>query len=223
MARPKVKIPDRLKGERAKAYSAFCDYCRMGIGRSLRKLGDEYRARGGAKSGTEIPTQRGSTLGRWSSRYAWQDRVEEYDLLMQEARQADIEKEALTGLATPKNRIHELKKLANDLARMIYTEDDGFEISHPGRRPFLWVRDTKMMGSGPLAYPVDLYRYNSPLIGDFRGLLDDIAHEVGGRRQVIDISTEQKISLSDALGELENLTPEELAARYRDIAHQRAD
>ena len=218
---PKVRMPVRLKGERAKAYGAFCDYCQMGDGRSLRKLCDEYRGRSDGKPGAEIPTQGGATLERWSSRFGWQERVEEYDLSMREARQADIEKEALTGLATTKNRIHELKKLANDISRMICAEDHDFDISHPGHRPFLWLKEVKVIGSGPLAYPANVYRYNSAIIGDYRGLLDDLARETGGRKHLVDVtSADNRITLAGARTELENLSLDDLAARYRDITHQ---
>ena len=220
MARPKVKIPVRLKGERAKSYNAFCDYCLLGATRSLKKLCDEYRRQRDCDSAVEIPTQRGRTLDTWSSRFGWQERVEEYDLAMREINQEGMEKEVFNGAAKPANRIHELKKLANDLSRMIYTEDDDFEISHPGHRPFLWLKETKVIGSGPLAYPANVYRYNSAIIGDYRGLLDDFARETGGRKHLVDItSADNRITLAGAREELENLSLDDLAARYRELTN----
>lgn len=192
----------------------------MGAGRSLRKLHEHYKGQIRSGSGTNIPTQYLSTLSRWSSRNSWQTRAAEYDLAMRKAGQSLIEEEAFTGAAKPANRIQRLKKIFEDLSRMIYEENEDFEINHPGRRPFLWLKEVKIVGSGVNAREIAVYRYNGSIISDFRGLLDDIAREVGGRRQAIDISTEKKIALSDALEELENLTPEELARRYRDITNR---
>jgi len=216
----RVQIPSRLKGERSRAYAAFSDYCLLGATRSLKKLCVEYRRQRDCDSAVEIPTQRGRTLDTWSSRFGWQERVEEYDLAMREINQEGLEKEVFDGAAKPANRIHELKKLANDLSRMIYTEDDDFEISHPGHRPFLWLKETKVIGSGPLAYPMNVYRYNSAIIGDYRGLLDDLARETGGRKHLVDVtSANHGITLASARAELENLSLDDLAARYRDITN----
>ncbi len=64
-------------GETKKAYQAFIDYALMGPGRSLRQLHARYRAQNGIEPGTEKPpTRRLSTLGEWSSKYAWQKRIE---------------------------------------------------------------------------------------------------------------------------------------------------
>ena len=221
MTTPKVKIPDRLKGEWLKAYSAFGDYCQMGVSRSLRKLHEHYKGQIRSGSGTNIPTQYLSTLSRWSSRNSWQERVEEYDLAMRTISQESLEKEVFDGAAKPANRIHKLKKLTEDIGRMIYATDDEFEADHPGHRPFLWLKESKIIGSGVAAREITNYRYNSAIIGDFRGLLDDLARETGGRKQLVDItSADNRITLAGAREELENLSLEDLAARYRDITHQ---
>lgn len=221
MTTPRVKIPERLKGERGKAYNAFCDYCQMGVGRSLRKLHENYVVRLRDKGGTDLPTKHTTTLGRWSSRYAWQERAAEYDLAMCEVSQAGIEKEALTGVARPANRIQRLKKIFEDLSHMIYEENEDFEINHPGRRPFLWLKEVKIIGSGVAAREITTYRYNTAIVGDFRGLLDDLSKETGGRRAQLDVtSAGQGITLVAAREELKNLSVEELGAHYRNITQQ---
>ena len=219
MINPRVKIPDRRKGEWLRAYTAFGDYCQAGATRSLRKLHEHYKGQIRSGSGTNIPTQYLSTLSRWSSKNSWQARVETYDLAMRSAAQEGIEEAAFTGPARPGIRINKLKNLAADLARMLYLTDDEFESDHPGNRPFLWVKEIKIIGSGVLAREVATYRYNSSLVNDYRGLLDDLARETGGRKQLMDITNrEKKITLAEAQKELNDLPSEELYARYCEIA-----
>lgn len=57
---------ERLDGESAKAYEAFCTYLEMGEKRSLRAVNQKL-----LKSYTII--------GRWSRTYAWVDRAAAYD------------------------------------------------------------------------------------------------------------------------------------------------
>jgi hypothetical protein len=45
------------------------------------------------------------------------------------------------------------------------------------------VPDVKSIGSGEFAERVDLVRFNAALLEQFRGTLDDIAQEVGQRKQ----------------------------------------
>ena len=59
---------ERLPGESSKAYACFCLYRDMGEERSLRRL-----AQGG-----ECRAHRGQ-LERWSSRWRWVERCQEYD------------------------------------------------------------------------------------------------------------------------------------------------
>jgi len=59
---------DRLNGESSKAYAHFCLYRDMGQGRSLRKLA------GDAKCISKI-----AQLQRWSSRWRWIERCQQYD------------------------------------------------------------------------------------------------------------------------------------------------
>ncbi len=70
------------EGESAKAFRAFTDYCNMGAGRSLRKLVRAYRGQIEDKASTVLPpTTRPATLGEWSIKYRWPQRVKVYEKL----------------------------------------------------------------------------------------------------------------------------------------------
>ena len=49
---------------------------------------------------------------------------------------------------------------------------------------FLWLEDVKGVGSGEAATTVDFETFNRAEVDAFRGVLDDIAKEVGHRKQV---------------------------------------
>ena len=105
--------------ETKRAHIAFVDYALMGPGRSLRQLHARYRralrdrVQTGIEPGTEKPpTRRLSTLGEWSARFDWQQRIEAWTAELKQAdqvlweerrraiREADFEAgEALRNLA----------------------------------------------------------------------------------------------------------------------------
>lgn len=68
----------RRQGESAKQYAAFLDYVRMGPGRSLRKLSDQYRRQIDGDSTVQPPTKTLRTLEKWSSANEWQKRLAAY-------------------------------------------------------------------------------------------------------------------------------------------------
>ncbi len=53
---------------------------------------------------------------------------------------------------------------------------------------FLWTDDVKGVGSGPVAEIVDYEVFNKAEVESYRGVLDDIARETGGRAQKQEIS-----------------------------------
>jgi hypothetical protein len=93
-------------------------------------------------------------------------------------RKADIEaitrageQEALTeGLALKSERVKKLKQLA------ALMETDLFG-------GFLWLDQVKGVGSGEIAELVDYEEFNKGEVDAYRGVLDDIAKEVGHRAQ----------------------------------------
>jgi hypothetical protein len=47
----------------------------------------------------------------------------------------------------------------------------------------VWLPDVKQVGSGENAERVDIVKFNSALIAEYRSTLADLAAETGGRRQ----------------------------------------
>lgn len=169
----------------------------MGLERSLSVLVDRYQ------TGTKpAPTKRLTSLKEWSVKFNWQERASAYDAQLDAEKTARIASErALVmeeGLALDFERVRRLKRLADDLEQQIFyeceliTDDDGEpQELHPippgmmqvKKRPHLWVRDEKGIGRGAEFKRVVTYRYNSQLVSDYRGVLDDLAKETGGRAQ----------------------------------------
>lgn len=85
---------------------------------------------------------------------------------------------ALTqGLALRSERVKKLSQLAALLEKDLFT---------PGADNRLWVETEKMIGSGDNALQVTEEFFNAAEVKQYRGVLDDIAREVGGRRQIIE-------------------------------------
>ena len=83
------------------------------------------------------------------------------------------------GLATPHERVLKLKALFDMLFEQLQ------EAGPNGVLHNLWLPDFKIAGNEVY----DIERYNSPIIGDIRGLLDDLAKETGGRKLRTDITS----------------------------------
>lgn len=163
-----------IPGESRKAILACNDYLRMGAGRSLSILSQQYSK----IERVQAPTQSLGTLFAWSTRYGWQTRAELYDAELERQRneaEAARRKEIMeSGFALDYERVAALKRLAALLLNEIdYTDGDD--------RPKVWLPDVKQIGAGETAERVDIVRFNSPLIEQLRGTLDDLAKEVGGR------------------------------------------
>lgn len=81
------------------------------------------------------------------------------------------EQEALTeGLALVGVRVTKLKQLAALLERDLFGG-------------FLWLEQVKGVGSGDVATLVEYEDFNKAEVDAYRGVLDDIAKEIGGRVQ----------------------------------------
>jgi hypothetical protein len=57
---------------------------------------------------------------------------------------------------------------------------------------FLWLDDVKGVGSGEVATIVDFETFNSSEVSQYRGVLDDIAKETGGRVQRTDVTSKNE-------------------------------
>lgn len=99
------------------------------------------------------------------------------------------EHDALTaGLALKSNRVQKLQQLAALMEQDIFGG-------------FLWTDQVKMIGSGPFSKEVDYEEFNTAEVTQYRGVLDDIAKEVGDRRQTvttINLTPEQAKDLPDS-------------------------
>lgn len=161
----------RVPLESSRAVQACNAYLRLGPGRSLSALARQY-----AEVARNVPrTASHSSLKKWSVRFEWQKRAAAYDAAL-EAQKNEIRRQEMESeLALDFERVRALKKLAGFLAGEIEKEEDG-------RRTSVWLPDVKQIGSGEDAERVDIVRFNSDLIDQYRGTLDDLAKETGGRR-----------------------------------------
>lgn len=178
----------RKANESDKAVQACNDYLRLGPGRTLGKLADKY-----AKTRRSMPpTDSENTIKVWSAENEWLARASNYDAELEQEKNERRRKEMENGLALDYERVRKLKRLAAFLEGEIYFEGDGTEIvSDEGdtvsdAHPKVWLADVKQVGSGEFAERVDLVRFNSALIAEYRAALDDLAKEVGGRKAKVD-------------------------------------
>lgn len=97
------------------------------------------------------------------------------------------EYDALTaGLALRAERVRRLQQLA------ALMEQDLFG-------GFLWTDQVKMIGSGPFSKEVDYEEFNTAEVQQYRGVLEDIAKEMGDRKQastVLNVTPEQIAAMS---------------------------
>jgi hypothetical protein len=196
----------RQNGETDKAVQACNDWLRLGSGRSLPKLLEQYRQSSAFVSSFNPPSSSYKTLNTWSSRYDWPGRARQYDASWEARKNAEREAVLGYGLALDYERLRNLYRLAAFLEAQIY------ERGAEGVYHNVWLPDVKQIGSGDDAERVDIERFNSPLIEQYRKVLDDIAHEVGGRIQKADIKVEDWRSEVVALLREGKVTPEQVEA-----------
>lgn len=88
------------------------------------------------------------------------------------------EKNALSsGLAIKENRVAALQRLAQLMGKDLFGG-------------FLWTEETKGVGSGTVAEIIDYDEFNAAEVAQFRGVLDDIAKEMGARATVAKLQGE---------------------------------
>jgi hypothetical protein len=91
----------------------------------------------------------------------------------------EFEKEALAeGLSRKAVRIRRLAQLAEKLEAALLDGDR------------LWVQEPKQVG----AQVIDVEKFNAAEVKEYRGLLDDIARELGDRRTKIDMTTKVDVT-----------------------------
>lgn len=72
----------KLEEESNKQYQAFCDYWRLGAGRTIKQLQDRYEIQ------NNPPSKSYMTLHNWSQRFDWKKRIEKYIVKRQEELEA---------------------------------------------------------------------------------------------------------------------------------------
>lgn len=188
----------RQKNESDKAVIACNDWLRMGPGRTLPDLLERYIDTNQNQSVTGSL----ATLRDWSMKYEWSERAAAYDATWEARKNAERTAILEYGLAHEYERLRKLYRLAALLEAQIY--ERGLE----GVLHNLWVPDVKSIGSGEFAERVDIERFNSALIEQYRKVLEDIAKETGGRVNRTDITTGDKpFSLEIKAVEYRNLIP----------------
>jgi len=167
----KLLAGQRQRNETGRAVQACNDYLRMGPGRSLRDLWRQYNE----SKQKQTPTLSWGTLAGWSSRYQWAERAEAYDTQLEQQKNQRRDEIMASGLALAHERVEKLKWLADFLEGQIKEQgEDG--VYHN-----VWLPDVKQIGSGKDAERVDIERFNSAIISEYRATLDDLAKETGGR------------------------------------------
>jgi hypothetical protein len=107
-------------------------------------------------------------MEHWCADYGWVERAAQYDAQVEEEKESRRREIMETGLALDYERVYKLKIFYDLLEK---------ELSEGA----LWLEDVKQIGGGKFAERVDILRYNSAIVSDIRGILDDIARETGGR------------------------------------------
>lgn len=176
----------RQKGESDSAVIACCDWLRLGTGRTLPELLEKYRE----TPQNTAPTDSINTLQDWSKRFSWAGRATEYDADYEAIKNAERQAVIDYGLALDYERVRKLKRLATFLEQQIYEKGTSvdFEGNEINVYHNVWLPDVKQIGSGESAERVDIERFNSALIAEYRAALDDLAKEVGGRRQKTEVT-----------------------------------
>jgi hypothetical protein len=125
---------------------------------------------------------------------------------LEQIKQADEKSALMTGLAIVENRVAVLQRLASKLIEeLLPTEEGG--------KSLLWLEMAKTVAKEQYDYQ----DFNHGEVEALRGVLDDIASEVGGRIRKSDITSN---------GESLQLSPEQIAQRVTlllELARKRKD
>lgn len=109
--------------------------------------------------------------------FDWDQRATQFDAQWEAYKNRQYQEVMDYGLALDFERVRKLKMLAE------FLDDQMFEVDEDGNLHNIWLPDVKQIGSGDDAMRVDLVRFNAGIIREYRGVLDDIAKETGGRAQ----------------------------------------
>lgn len=171
MNRVELLAGERQPGESRRSLIACNDYLRLGPGRSLALLLEKY-LEGNRNTAATLSK---ATLLKWSARFGWQTRATLYDAETERQKNEYARQIMQSGLALTHERVNRLKAMAELLETEILKRDNG-------SYPTIWLPDVKQIGAGEFAERVDIVRFNASIFEQWRGMLDDLAKEVGGRK-----------------------------------------
>ena len=165
---------ERQRGESYRAVQACNDFLRLGPHRSVPALYKQYG---------KIPENTGSTrsyatLEKWCTRYDWHKRAEVYDAALEAAKNERALEIMQRGLALAHERVEKLQGLAEFLHGQMYEQGES------GTYHNVWLPDVKEVAG----QQVDIERFNAAIVDQFRGTLDDLAKETGGRKVAVELS-----------------------------------
>jgi hypothetical protein len=100
------------------------------------------------------------------------------DVKLEEIKEADETSALKTGLALKENRVERLQKLADLLIEDLFDNE------------LLWTDEVKGIGGAENFQRIDYKEFNKAEVDALRGVLDDIASEVGERVKKSDVTTD---------------------------------
>jgi AAA+ ATPase superfamily predicted ATPase len=173
---------DRLLEEPNRWYQRFERLRLIGPNRSILALYlEEWIARQ-EKAGKSIANKPKCPPGAWSKaakEWHWQERWEAWDQYLSDRAAKEAEERRLKILSSGFAQRHERVRKLDELANLLLVE-----LLDKDKR---WLADVKQIGSGFTAERVDIVRFNSALIRQFRETLEDLAAEMGERVRGIEI------------------------------------
>lgn len=165
----------RQKGESDVAVIACNDFLRMGVGRKLSDLIHSYSQQITRKRNFAPPTLDYETIRQWSSKFEWAERASAYDAEFEVLKNEERQRVFNQALSLDFGRVKELIELAEFLKEQLYEQDEDGNFCN------IWNPDVKGIGKGEDYERIDIERFNSALVSEYRATLKDIADEVGGR------------------------------------------
>lgn len=166
----------RYENESDKSVQACNDWLRLGAGRTITLLLEQYEFMPENTS----PTKSLNSLYKWHNVYNWKSRAAQFDETIEAFKTAEHINTLQRGLGLTHERVKKLYRLSAFLESQLFelSEPDEYGIQHYSS---LWVHDVKQIGKGDDAERIDIERFNSAIISEYRATLADIAKEVGGR------------------------------------------
>jgi hypothetical protein len=166
----------RYENESDKSVQACNDWLRLGAGRTIPLLLEQYEFLPENTS----PTKSLNSLYKWHNVYDWKGRATQFDETIEAFKTAEHLNTLQRGLGLTYERVKKLYRLSSFLEAQLFelSEPDENGVQHYSS---LWVHDVKQIGKGEDIERVDIERFNAALISEYRASLADIAKEVGGR------------------------------------------